>query len=139
MMHDMSGRIIALARAPGAVRIRRGDRGSATVSAVAAMTVLAFVFAVLLTMTQVVAVRHRAGGAADLAALAAADHWSEGRAAACATARRVVEAQEARIVRCAVLGQISDVIAAADFGPFSPESRARAGPAGPPSTAPSTG
>ncbi|NEB81603.1 hypothetical protein G3I40_41295, partial [Streptomyces sp. SID14478] len=73
----------------------------------------------------------RAGGAADLAALAAADHWREGRADACDLAESVARAQGARIVRCAVSGEVSDVTAAAGVGAFATEVRARAGPVGP--------
>ncbi|NEA59469.1 hypothetical protein G3I60_36235, partial [Streptomyces sp. SID13666] len=50
----------------------RGDRGSATVWAALLMGVLCLAFGAALAMGQAVAARHRAGGAADLAALAAA-------------------------------------------------------------------
>ncbi|MFF1396824.1 Rv3654c family TadE-like protein [Streptomyces sp. NPDC058287] len=112
---------------------RRGseDRGSATVWAVMAMAALGLVFGCVLTMGQAVVVRHRAGGAADLAALAAADHWMEGRKEACAHAARVAAAQDTRLVRCAVYGEVSDVTAAAGAAPLTTEVRARAGPAGP--------
>ncbi|MFE6956436.1 Rv3654c family TadE-like protein [Streptomyces sp. NPDC057696] len=107
------------------------DRGSATVWAVMAMAALGLVFGCVLTMGQAVVVRHRAGGAADLAALAAADHWMEGRKEACAHAARVAAAQHTRLVRCAVYGEVSDVTAAAGAAPLTTEVRARAGPAGP--------
>jgi secretion/DNA translocation related TadE-like protein len=133
MTHDPPGRTAARAEAVAfrATEGRWTDRGSATLGALTAMLVLTVVFGALLTMAQVVVARHRAGGAADLAALAAADHWSQGRADACARAARVALAQRTRIVRCALLGEISDVTVAADLGPFSPEARSRAGPAGP--------
>ncbi|MFF1734951.1 Rv3654c family TadE-like protein [Streptomyces sp. NPDC058247] len=108
-----------------------GDRGSATVWAVMAMAALGLVFGCVLTMGQAVVVRHRAGGAADLAALAAADHWMEGRKEACAHAGRVAAAQDTRLVSCAVYGEVSDVTAAAGAAPLTTEVRARAGPAGP--------
>ncbi|MGG7614414.1 Rv3654c family TadE-like protein, partial [Streptomyces sp. ZG43] len=54
------------------------DRGAATVWAAVASAALCAVFAALLAMGHAVAVRHQAGGVADLAALAAADHWGEG-------------------------------------------------------------
>ncbi|WP_374940159.1 Rv3654c family TadE-like protein [Streptomyces finlayi] len=85
-------------------------------------------FAVVLALGQAVAARHRAGGAADLAALAAADRALQGPAAACEAAGRVAGAQEAVVVRCAVQGEIADVTARARFGPYEPEVRARAGP-----------
>jgi secretion/DNA translocation related TadE-like protein len=94
--------------------------------------VLCVVFGALLAMGQAVVVRHRAAGAADLAALAAADHWAEGTRAACATAGRVARAQGARLVRCAIEGDVSDVTAASGRGPFDAEARARAGPPGGP-------
>ncbi|MGW2783222.1 Rv3654c family TadE-like protein [Streptomyces populi] len=107
------------------------DRGSATVWTVGAIAVLCAVFGAVLSMGQAVVVRHRAAGAADLAALAAADHWSEGGAVACARADRVVRAQSARLVRCEVEGQISDVTASSGTGPITAEVRSRAGPAAP--------
>jgi hypothetical protein len=51
-----------------------------------------------------------------------------GGEAACATAEGVARAQGGRLVRCDVEGEISDVTAASGRGPFSVESRARAGP-----------
>lgn len=96
-----------------------------------AIAVLCVIFGALLAMGQAVVIRHRAAGAADLAALAAADHWTEGTDAACAMAERVARAQGTRLVRCAVEGETSDVTAASGKGPFSAEARSRAGPAGP--------
>ncbi|WP_443062177.1 Rv3654c family TadE-like protein [Streptomyces sp. NBC_00386] len=108
------------------------DRGSATVWTVGAIAVLCAVFGAVLSMGQAVVVRHRAAGAADLAALAAADHWSDGGTAACARADRVARAQGARLVRCAVEGQILDVTASSGTGPITAEVRSRAGPPGSP-------
>ncbi|MFC8668584.1 Rv3654c family TadE-like protein [Streptomyces sp. NPDC057199] len=96
-----------------------------------AIAVLCVVFGAVLAMGQAVVIRHRAGGAADLAALAAADRWMDGGMAACAQADRVARAQGTRVVRCAVQGEISDVTVAAGRGPLTAEVRARAGPAGP--------
>ncbi|MFJ2262512.1 Rv3654c family TadE-like protein [Streptomyces sp. NPDC087844] len=107
------------------------DRGSATVWTVGALAVLCVVFGAVLAMGQAVVVRHRAGGAADLAALAAADHWMYGGAEACVRADRVARAQGTRIVRCAVRGEISDVTVEAGRGPLTAEVRSRAGPPGP--------
>lgn len=98
--------------------------------AVCALGVLCVVFGALLAMGHAMAVRHRAAGAADLAALAAADTWAEGGEGACATAGRVARAQGARIVRCTVEGQIAEVTAASGTAPFTAEVRARAGPPG---------
>ncbi|NJP50467.1 flp pilus-assembly TadE/G-like family protein [Streptomyces sp. SBST2-5] len=105
------------------------DRGSATVWSVGAIAVLCVVFGAVLALGHAVVVRHRAAGGADLAALAAADHWAEGGAAACARADQVAGAQGTRLVRCTVEGEISDVSVAAGRTPFAAEVRARAGPA----------
>lgn len=112
-------------------RREESDRGSATVWSLGAIAVLCAVFGAVLALGQAVVVRHRAAGGADLAALAAADHWAEGGTAACARAGRLAAAQGVRLVRCAVVGDTSDVTAAAGRGPFTAEVRARAGPAGP--------
>ncbi|GAB3951660.1 Rv3654c family TadE-like protein [Streptomyces sparsus] len=89
---------------------------------------LCAVFAMLLTFGQAVAARHRAGGAADLAALAAADHAFRGSQAACGVADRVARAQSARVVRCAVRGGVADLTAEVVWGPYRPQVRSRAGP-----------
>ncbi|WP_228989464.1 Rv3654c family TadE-like protein [Streptomyces sp. DH8] len=107
------------------------DRGVATVWVAVTATVLCTVFALVLALGQAVAARHRAGGAADLAALAAADRALEGAVVACEAARRVALAQGGELARCAVDGEIADVTARARFGPYAPAVRARAGPAGP--------
>ncbi|GGX74740.1 Rv3654c family TadE-like protein [Streptomyces minutiscleroticus] len=98
---------------------------------VAALAVLTIVFGAVLIAGQAVVVRHRAAGAADLAALAAADHWADGGAAACGAADRVARAQGTRVARCALYGEVSDVTAVAGRGLLAAEVRARAGPAGP--------
>jgi secretion/DNA translocation related TadE-like protein len=110
------------------VRSRYADRGSATVWSLGAIAVLCVVFGVVLGLGQAVVVRHRAAGGADMAALAAADHWAEGAAGACARAGRVARAQGARLTRCVIVGDVSDVSAASGGGPFTAEVRARAGP-----------
>ncbi|WP_159044808.1 Rv3654c family TadE-like protein [Streptomyces sp. XY152] len=117
-------------------RARRSDRGSATVWSVGAIAVLCVVFGVVLALGHAAVVRHRAAGGADLAALAAADHWTEGGTAACDRADRVARAQGARLVRCVITGEVSDVSVASGRGPFTAEIRARAGPAEPPPRAP---
>ncbi|MFH8586081.1 Rv3654c family TadE-like protein [Streptomyces celluloflavus] len=105
-----------------------GDEGSATVWTVFAMAALCAVFVALIGLGQVVTARHRAGGAADLAALAAADHAREGPATACAAARRVAAAQHARLVRCSLSEAVADVSAEAGRHPFTSRVRSRAGP-----------
>ncbi|MFE7898329.1 Rv3654c family TadE-like protein [Streptomyces sp. NPDC057424] len=125
-------------RASSAVRSDGPDRGSATVWSVGAIAVLCVVFGVVLALGQSVVIRHRAAGGADLAALAAADHWADGTTAACARAGRVARAQGVRLVRCEVAGEISDVTAASGRGPFTAEVRARAGPPEAPLDLPAT-
>ncbi|MFJ8535774.1 Rv3654c family TadE-like protein [Streptomyces sp. NPDC093591] len=117
----------------------RSDRGSATVWSLGAIAVLCVVFGVVLALGQAVVTRHRAAGGADLAALAAADHWAEGGTTACARAERVARAQGVRLVRCVVVGEVSDVTAAVGRGPFAAEVRARAGPAAPEAATPPQG
>ena len=136
----MNGRLRTDARrradgGAGGIIAVRSDRGSATVWSVGAIAVLCAVFGAGLALGQAVVVRHRAAGAADLAALAAADHWAEGRAEACAHADRVALAQGARLVRCTLTGTVSDVTAAWAQGPLSAQARARAGPPAPTDTA----
>lgn len=107
------------------------DRGAATVWVVVVMAALCVVCGAVLAMSQVIVARHRAGGAADLAALAAADRWGEGRDGACGAAEKVAQAQATRMVRCVVRGQVSEVTVSAEAGPFAAEVDSRAGPAGP--------
>ncbi|WP_343240168.1 Rv3654c family TadE-like protein [Streptomyces sp. SID12488] len=97
-----------------------------------AIAVLCVVFGVVLAMGQAAVTRHRAAAGADLAALAAADHWTEGALAACARADRVAAAQGTRLVRCAMAGETSDLTVMAGRGLFGAEVRSRAGPPGPP-------
>ncbi|MEU5159184.1 Rv3654c family TadE-like protein [Streptomyces sp. NPDC020875] len=112
------------------LRIRRDD-GSATIWAALTATVLCALFAVVLALGQVVTARHRAAAAADLAALAAAAHALRGESAACARAAETARAQGARLLRCAVRGEIADVRTSARAGPFAPTALARAGPVPP--------
>lgn len=108
----------------------RSDRGSATVWVAMALAAIGIVFGGLLAMSHAIEARHRAGGAADLAALAAADHWMEGGETACALAERVARAQGAGVARCVVSGQIAEVTATSGTDPFAARVRSRAGPAG---------
>ncbi|MGW1866653.1 Rv3654c family TadE-like protein [Streptomyces mauvecolor] len=104
------------------------DRGSATVWVALTAATMCAVFAAVLCLGQAVAARHRAGGAADLAALAAADRALWGSPDACAKATEVARAQGTEMVRCTVSGEIADVRVRARFGPYAPSVRARAGP-----------
>jgi secretion/DNA translocation related TadE-like protein len=104
------------------------DQGLATVWVAVTTATLCTVFAMVLALGQAVSARHKAGGAADLAALAAADRALHGSEAACRAASEVARAQGAELVRCAIQGEITDVTARARFGPYTPEVRSRAGP-----------
>lgn len=109
-------------------RFRRRQRGSASVWVACSALALCVVFAAVLGLGKAVAARHRASAAADLAALAAAATALEGQQAACARARQVADEQGARLVRCAVRGEVSDLTAAVSWGPYEPSIRSRAGP-----------
>ncbi|OEJ32586.1 Rv3654c family TadE-like protein [Streptomyces subrutilus] len=104
------------------------DRGSATVWAVLAATVLGAVFGGVLLLGQAVVARHRAAAAADLAALAAAATWAHGPETACGAALRVARAQGAALAACSLEGEVAEVTARPAAGTFTPEIRARAGP-----------
>ncbi|MBT0767361.1 hypothetical protein KIH74_00410 [Kineosporia sp. J2-2] len=71
------------------------DRGSGTVLMIGLVGVAAVLMAALLGLGGAVVARHRAGAAADLAALAAVDS-GEG----CAAAGRVAAANGARLAEC---------------------------------------
>lgn len=83
---------------------------------------LCVVFGAVLALGQAVAARHRAGGAADLAALAAADRALWGEAEACTAATRVAAAQGAELARCAVRDGIAEVTARVVGGRTGPRS-----------------
>ncbi|MER7517257.1 Rv3654c family TadE-like protein [Streptomyces sp. NPDC126499] len=106
----------------------RADRGAATVWTAIAACALCVVFGAVLALGQAVTARHRAGGAADLAALAAADRALWGEEDACAAATRVAAAQGATLVRCRVREDIADVTARVTLGPWTTATRSRAGP-----------
>jgi secretion/DNA translocation related TadE-like protein len=110
------------------------DRGSATVWVVSLAGVLALLgLAVVLTGAAAVA-RHRAGAAADLAALAGAQHAVTGAGDPCGTARRLAEANAARLVRCragpdaVVAVTVAVPVRLGRLGVHEATARARAGP-----------
>ncbi|GGR12545.1 Rv3654c family TadE-like protein [Streptomyces roseolus] len=113
------------------MRRGHGDRGVASVWTAFAACALCVVFGAVLALGQAVAARHRAGGAADLAALAAADRALRGETEACAAARRVATAQGAELLHCRLTGAEAEVTARTSAGSWSPTARARAGPAEP--------
>ncbi|QQQ76744.1 pilus assembly protein TadE [Saccharothrix sp. 6-C] len=110
-----------------------GDRGSASVVAVAVAAVWFGLVAVGVHVGEVVVARHRVGAAADLGALAAAGQLVGGVAHACDRAEWVVERMGGRLASCHVEGwEVSVHVigeAVTVFG--APSARARAGPAEP--------
>ncbi|SEG82600.1 helicase/secretion neighborhood TadE-like protein [Saccharopolyspora kobensis] len=109
------------------------DRGAAT--ALSAILVLALL-AVLVLVLQIGAAtiaRHRAEGAADLAALAAAAHAPSGAESACERAAQVAEGMRAAVVECLLEGWNARVTVEADLPAIvllggKARSRAHAGP-----------
>lgn len=90
-------------RAPG----RSGWRdcaGGATVTACLALTALLLVTVMIVQVAAVVAARHRAQSAADLAALAAANTVNAGTATACDQAEFVVRRMRVHTRSCVVEG-----------------------------------
>lgn len=119
-------------------RALRGDGGSATVWVLGLAAMIWLVAAASAVAGHVRTVRHQAGVAADMAALAAAGDAFATRSAACAEARRVARANGAGVVACTVHGGIADVTVRSPlpqpFGSLTEREgvimRARAGPAG---------
>jgi secretion/DNA translocation related TadE-like protein len=110
------------------------DRGSATIWTAGGIAVLFLVAVVILGVGAATVTRHRVAGAADLAALAAADYAPDGEQAACGWARRVTDRMRVRLVSCRLDGWDALVQTSADppgllarFGAAT--AHARAGPA----------
>ncbi|APU12373.1 MULTISPECIES: Rv3654c family TadE-like protein [Actinoalloteichus] len=80
------------------------DCGAATPLAPALLAALMLVILIGLHLGSVIVARHRAEGAADLAALAAAGRSMAGEAVACERARRVTDRMGVRLERCALAG-----------------------------------
>ncbi|MDH6703360.1 secretion/DNA translocation related TadE-like protein [Kitasatospora sp. MAA19] len=120
-----------------AVGGRGPDTGSATVWLLALAMLGTAVFAATIAVGGVVAARHRAESAADLAALAAADRLLLDPDGGCGRASGIAAAQGAALVSCAVdrAGDAVEVVAEVAVGglpvrlPVGPaRARARAGP-----------
>lgn len=118
-----------------------GDaRGSATVWMLMLAAVVCAVAVSIMLVGQARVARHRAGTAADLAALAAAGSAAAGRTddgAACERAAAVARRNGGRIVRCAARGEVVDVVVEVPLGRLGTlldrravRARARAGPGG---------
>ncbi|SDC43347.1 helicase/secretion neighborhood TadE-like protein [Geodermatophilus telluris] len=113
------------------------ERGSATVWTVALAGVLVAVGLAAVLVGAAVVARHRAGAAADLAALAGAARAVAGDPAACDTAGEVARANGAALTACTVAdGAVVAVTVevAVRLGPLASrtaQGRARAGPVAP--------
>lgn len=81
----------------------RPERGSATLLGVVLLAVVVMASLVVSAAASAIDVRHRAGAAADLAAVAAAEAWVQGRAA-CSVADAVVRRNRGRLLGCRVDG-----------------------------------
>lgn len=111
-------------------------RGAATVWVLALASVVWFTALAGLLVADARALRHQAGAAADLAALAAAGSAWRGPERACELARRTASANGGRLQTCALRSGVADVTVEiplpARFSPFSAAEgvmmRARAGP-----------
>lgn len=111
------------------------DGGSATVTACLALLALLALTVLVTHVGGVIAARHRAQAAADLAALAAAAELPEGTAAGCGAAESVGRRMKAVITRCEIAGWdvLIEVQEKVPVGPFrwrSIRAIARAGPVG---------
>ncbi|HJP77404.1 MAG TPA: Rv3654c family TadE-like protein [Pseudonocardiaceae bacterium] len=111
-----------------------GDRGAATIWIIAAIAALLLFAGGILAVGASAVTRHRAAGAADLAALAAADYAPDGEQAACGWARWVTDRMRVRLDSCHLDGWDALVRTSADPpGPLArfgaATAHARAGPA----------
>ncbi|MGY2067223.1 Rv3654c family TadE-like protein [Blastococcus sp. SYSU DS0619] len=113
------------------------ERGSATVWVLALSAVLALLATAAVLVGVAAVARHRAAGAADLAALAAAGRAVVGDPAACTAATDVAAANGAELTGCRVgEGGVVDVavtvpVRLGRLGVHTAHGRARAGPEAP--------
>lgn len=110
------------------------DRGSGTVWAVIVMALLASLALGAVAVGGAVVTRHRAAGAADLAALAAADAVATAASEPCSRAALVAERHGGVLTSCVIDGMVVDVVVELPAGGLvdvglSASVRARAGPA----------
>jgi secretion/DNA translocation related TadE-like protein len=113
---------------------RARERGSATVWVLGLAGLLAVLGAAVVLVGLAVVARHRASGAADMAALTAAGRAVLSDPAACATAARIARANFAELDGCVVRpGGVVEVrvrvpVRLGPLGSFTARARARAGP-----------
>lgn len=110
------------------------ERGAATILACCVMAMLVALAATLLHVGSVVAARHRAQAAADLAALAVATALGQGTESSCGAAEPIVSRMRAETVSCTVEGWDAVVTVTAPvflttIGMRDARAVARAGPA----------
>jgi len=132
-MADVRAALLAAQAAVPAGARRRDDRGVATVAAVGLLVMLLVVTWISVGCVNVAVAAHRAGAAADLAALAGAQALRVG-ADACAAVGPVAAHNGGRVTACAVEGADVRVTVEVDTPAmvglvWSPASSARAGPA----------
>ncbi|CAM3052178.1 Rv3654c family TadE-like protein [Saccharomonospora xinjiangensis] len=118
---------------PDAVTGNEDESGAATVWTACAIAALLVLLGALWTLGTVLVARQRAAGAADLSALAAAGHASEGEARACAHATVLAERMATHVSDCRLHGWDALVTVQLDVrGPVGLNgtitARARAGP-----------
>jgi secretion/DNA translocation related TadE-like protein len=109
------------------------DRGSGSVLVIAMIGAIVTVALAVLALGAGLAVRQRVVGAADAAALAAADAASgavfvDSVGDPCALAARIAEANRTRLTACRIDGLVATVEVAAAFGALSTHARSTAGP-----------
>ncbi len=107
------------------------DRGVATVWTASIVAALVCAAAFVFWIGAAVTARHRAEAAADLAALAAASHATEGPGAACERAREVAVRMSVTLLTCRwERGDALVEVRSEPAGTGRAEARARAGPVG---------
>ena len=107
----------------------RDDHGAGSVLALALVGATVVVAVAALALGSALVLRQRVIGAADAAALAAADVASGAIAGdPCPTAQRVARANGAVLLSCRIEGLIATVETSAAFGMVPVSARSRAGP-----------
>ncbi|TFV48548.1 Rv3654c family TadE-like protein [Blastococcus sp. TF02A_35] len=115
----------------------RGERGAATVWVLALSAVVVLVGAAAVLAGVATVARHRAGAAADLAALAGAGRAVVGDADPCAAAGRIAEDNGAALAGCrvepgsVVVVEVRVTVGLGRLGVHEALGRARAGPVPP--------
>jgi secretion/DNA translocation related TadE-like protein len=87
----------------------RDQTGSATIWMVSAIAVVVMMAVAAIGVGSVVLARHRAGNAADAAALAAAADAIDGPAAACARGAAIARLDGARLISCSLQDAVAAV------------------------------